>query len=238
VAAPGAPPVPRRRTGGRSARVRAAVLGAALDELVERGCAGMTVQGVATRAAVNKTSVYRRWGTKAALLADALLSSAGVVVPPDTGALRTDLFALWRTAPRGRERGDLSRTVAVSRALTASPDPEVAEVHRLLWQQRLELVHTAVDRAVARRELPAGADPELLLDLLVGPFQSRVISRGAQPDPVFFAHVMEAAVRAVGARPIQAPVAVAQKQALPLRSRSRREARPAVPGGDSPPAGA
>ncbi len=209
--------------------VRVAILRATLDELVDRGYAGMTVQGVATRAGVNKTSVYRRWGTKPALLADALLSSAALVVPPDTGALRTDLFAPWRTAPRGRERGDPSRTVAVSRALTASREPEVAEVHRLLWRQRLELVRTAVERAVIRGELPPGADPELLLDLLVGPFQSRVISRGAQPDAAFFAHVMEAAVRAVGARPVQTPVAVARKQGLPRRSRSRLDVRSALP---------
>ncbi len=119
----------------------------------------MTVQGVATRAGVNKTSVYRRWGTKPALLADALLSSTALVVPPDTGALRTDLFALWRTAPRGRERGDPSQTVAVSRALTASREPEVAEVHRLLWRQRLELVRTAVERAVIRGELHRAPTP-------------------------------------------------------------------------------
>ncbi len=64
-------------------------------------------------------------------------------------------------------------------------------------------------------ELPPGADPELLLDLLVGPFQSRVISRGAQPDAAFFAHVMEAAVRAVGALPRADPSGCGAKARAP-----------------------
>jgi AcrR family transcriptional regulator len=181
--------------------VRAAVLAATLDELVERGYAAMTVQGVAARAGVHKTSLYRRWSSKGALLADALLATSAPAPPaPDTGALRTDLFGLWRTVPPGR--GGPDRTVAISRALAAAAaDPDVAAVHALLWQRRLDLVTTAVDRAVARGELPPGADPELLLDLLVGPFQTRVISRGRAPDTTFLLRVLEAAVHAVGASP-------------------------------------
>jgi AcrR family transcriptional regulator len=163
----------------------------------------MTVQGVAARAGVHKTSLYRRWGSTGALLADALLANSAPVTPaPDTGALRTDLFALWRTAPPGRGGGNLGRTVEVSRALAAAADdPEVAAVHALLWQRRLDLVRTAVERAVGRGELPPDADAELLHDLLIGPFQTRVISRGQAPDPDFLVRVMEAAVQAVGAKP-------------------------------------
>ena len=64
---------PKRRPGGRSARVRAAVLEATLDELIDNGYAGETVQGIADRSGVNKTSLFRRWGSKAGLLSDALL---------------------------------------------------------------------------------------------------------------------------------------------------------------------
>jgi len=186
--------------------VRAAVLSATLDELVDRGYPAMSVQGVAERAGVHKTSLYRRWGSKGALLADALLSSsAAVASASDTGALRTDLFALWRTAPAGPGRNDGARTVAVSRALAAAAaDPDVAAVHALLWERRLDLVRAAVDRAVARGELPPGADPELLLDLLIGPFQTRVIARGQAPDAAFLLRVMEVAVQAVGAEPVGA----------------------------------
>src|SRR5579864_1578870 len=166
---------PVRRPGGRSARVRAAALEATLDELVDRGYAAMTIQGIAARAGVNKTSLYRRWGSKGALLADALLAEVPEMpVPPDTGELRRDLLVLWSTAPPLRRPGDFDRPVAVSRALAAAgDDPDVAAAHRVLWERRLELVRIVVDRAVARGELPAGADAELLMDLLVGAFQSR-----------------------------------------------------------------
>src|SRR5579863_7338677 len=116
-------PGPVRRPGGRSARVRARVLEATLDELVESGYAGMTVQGVAARAGVNKTSLYRRWGSKGGLLADALLSSSSDLTDPaDTGNLRQDLLVLWATSPTapGARRLDFTRPVAVSRALAAA----------------------------------------------------------------------------------------------------------------------
>jgi AcrR family transcriptional regulator len=183
--------------------VRATVLEATLDELVERGYAEMTVQGIADRAGVNKTSLYRRWRGKGGLLAEALTSmSMAATEPPDTGSLRRDLLALWQTAPRGRTAGDVSRAVAVSRALAAaSVDPTVAEAHARLWQRRLELIGLVVDRAVRRGEVPAGADPELLMDLLFGPFHTRVIARGRPADVAFLTQVMEAALHAIGARP-------------------------------------
>jgi AcrR family transcriptional regulator len=183
--------------------VRASVLEATLDELVERGYTEMTVQGIADRAGVNKTSLYRRWRGKGGLLAEALRSmSMPTTEPPDTGSLRRDLLVLWQTAPRSGTRGDVTRAVAVSRALAAaSVDPIVAEAHARLWRRRLELVGVVVDRAVQRGEVPAGADPELLMDLLFGPFHARVIARGCPANVEFLIEVMEAALHAIGASP-------------------------------------
>jgi AcrR family transcriptional regulator len=194
-------PVPR--PGGRSARVRSAVLDATLDELVDHGYAAMTIHGIARRAGVNKTSLYRRWGTKGALLAEALASmSPDAPAPPDTGDVRTDLLVLWSTAPPPRRPGDFARPVAVSRALAAADsDPAVAAAHHLLWQRRLELIKVVVERAVSRGQLPPEADPELLMDLLFGPFHTRVIARGQRPSLRFLTQVMEAALHAVGAGP-------------------------------------
>jgi len=179
------------------------VLEATLDELVERGYGEMTVQGIADRAGVNKTSLYRRWRGKGGLLAEALTSmSMPATEPPDTGSLRRDLLVLWQTAPRGHTPGDVTRAVAVSRALAAaSVDPVVAEGHALLWQRRIELIGVVVDRAVQRGEVPAEADPELLMDLLFGPFHTRVIERGRPANVEFLTQVMEAALHAIGARP-------------------------------------
>ena len=83
------------RPGGRSARVRAAVLAATLALLSERGYEGTALPDIARRAGVHPTSVYRRWGTKAHVVGEALLEQAHPLTPtPNTGALRGDLQRL------------------------------------------------------------------------------------------------------------------------------------------------
>ena len=80
--------VGEQRPGGRAERVRAAVLGAAAELLTDVGYDKMRVEDVADRAGVHKTTVYRRWPTKAALTADAIaLNSADAVPIPDTGTI-------------------------------------------------------------------------------------------------------------------------------------------------------
>src|SRR3712207_7398459 len=81
----------RARPGGRTARVRAAVLDATVAELAEHGYAELTVEAVAARAGVNKTTLYRRWGGKDGLLVDAVEAfGAGQAEVPDTGQVDED----------------------------------------------------------------------------------------------------------------------------------------------------
>src|SRR5262245_18589755 len=90
--------LPRRRTGGRSARVVATVLRTTLEVLGQQGYAGVRIDDIAARAAVNKTTIYRRWPTRADLVIAALTSLA---VPPkavETGRLEADLHAMFMTA--------------------------------------------------------------------------------------------------------------------------------------------
>ena len=86
--------VAQRRTGGRSARVVAAVH-AAVNDLVGQGDPRqVTVAEIAERAGVNPTSIYRRWGTLEALILDVEAARLRVTSPiPDTGTLRGDLLA-------------------------------------------------------------------------------------------------------------------------------------------------
>ena len=87
----------RRRPGGRTARVTAAVRAATVGALTEHGWNGLTVEDVAARAGVNKTTIYRRWGDREALVADVLLTASDQQIPlPDTGSLRGDLVAFAR----------------------------------------------------------------------------------------------------------------------------------------------
>src|SRR5271156_7094325 len=85
------------RTGGRSARVREAILDAALSELIDGGYAALSVEAVAARAGVNKTTIYRRWPTLDDLLVEALTEWSHDALPAqDTGNIETDLLALGR----------------------------------------------------------------------------------------------------------------------------------------------
>ncbi|WP_406204230.1 TetR/AcrR family transcriptional regulator [Kitasatospora sp. NBC_01560] len=173
----------RRRPGGRAARVRQAVLTAAMEVLAEEGIARLTIAGVAARAGVNETTVYRRWGTREKLVLDAMLagSSAGIPVP-DTGAVRTDLAAFARAlaeylaTPTGRS---VARAAALS-----SDDPDLAEAWQTFWQSRLDQAGVIVTRAVERGELPADTDTALVLELLCSPLQTRAVlgHRPIEPD--------------------------------------------------------
>ena len=66
---------------GRGPKVRSAVLAATLSELTETGYAAMTIENVAQRAGVHKTTVYRRWQSRERLVADAVTELAGTRVP-------------------------------------------------------------------------------------------------------------------------------------------------------------
>ncbi|MBD0673891.1 TetR/AcrR family transcriptional regulator [Streptomyces sp. CBMA156] len=164
----------RRRPGGRAARVRQAVLAATLEALAEEGITRLSIAGVAARAGVNETTVYRRWGSREKLVLDAMLTGSSEGIPvPDTGAVRTDLAAFARAlaeylaTPAGR-------SVAQAASLS-SGDPGLAKAWQAFWQSRLDQAGAIVDRAVDRGELPAGTDTALALELLCSPLQTRAL---------------------------------------------------------------
>lgn len=172
----------RRRPGGRAARVRQAVLTAAMEVLAEDGIARLSIAGVAARAGVNETTVYRRWGTREKLVLDALLAGSDEGVPvPDTGAVRTDLAAFAR-ALAGYLATPTGRSVARAASLS-SDDPDLAEAWQAFWQTRLDQAGAIIDRAV-ERGTPRGTDTALALELLCSPLQTRSLlgHRPIEPD--------------------------------------------------------
>ena len=170
----------------RSEEARQAVLEAADDLLVERGFAGLTIEGIAARAGVAKQTIYRWWPSKAEILMDAFVDDAAeCLTPPDSGDLGRDL----RIHLSGLA-GFLTQTDAgaVFRALAgqAQHDPDVAARLRAdhLSQQR-DRDRLPLLRAVARGQLPAQTDIDLAVEQLVGPIYYRVLVTG-QPVPAEF----------------------------------------------------
>jgi AcrR family transcriptional regulator len=163
----------RRRPGGRSARVRSAVLRATIAELLRTGYAGLSVEAVAKRAGVHKTTVYRRWGTPQQLVTDALLAHMSAKVPPpDTGMLRSDLVALTSaiaTNLTSPESAALLKTMVASGTYL----PEVRQAGGQFWT--FALAGELIRRGINRGELPEGTDPDLVIEALIAPLYLRLL---------------------------------------------------------------
>lgn len=172
------PRVGEQRPGGRAERVRTAVLEAAAELLTEVGYDKMRVEDVAARAGVHKTTVYRRWPTKAALTADATALHAADAVPiPDTGTIVGDLQLLARevAANIGTESGARrARSVAAA----AATSDELATAMHGFWARRLALSAEIVERAIQRGELPASTDANLIIETVIGPLWVRLLLTG------------------------------------------------------------
>ncbi|MET8700936.1 TetR/AcrR family transcriptional regulator [Kitasatospora sp. NPDC004723] len=170
-----------QRPGGRTARVRTAVLKAAEDALVEVGFAGLDLGDIARRAEVGRTTVYRRWGSVGALLADVLADMAEQSLPRSrTGSLHEDLRANARLVRRtlaDRRQGALFRAVLVA----ATCDPAAAEALHRFYRARVEEWAPCVTEAVDRGDLPPGTDPAEVIRAVSAPLYYRMLTT---PDPL------------------------------------------------------
>jgi AcrR family transcriptional regulator len=156
-AAPGRP---------RDPEVDRRITQAALQVFGDAGWAGFAMETVARRAGVGKASLYLRWSSKEALLADALTTGLLQVSDVDTGTLRGDLVDL-ATQMLDLYAGPSSRA-AMRLALEVGAIPGVAEHYEAMRQAQVRAARHIVRRGIARGELPATASVTLLLDTLVG----------------------------------------------------------------------
>jgi AcrR family transcriptional regulator len=171
------------------------MLDATLEELGRRGYADLSVEDVAQRAGVNKTSVYRRWPTKSELVRAALLAlRAQHGAPPDTGTLRGDLVELLR---RARAKLSAPRGSSVFRALMAERD---ALARKMREQQHAEDA-PVFERAVARGELSAATDTRFLLDLLTAPLLRRIFIARDKVDDEYLVRVVDVVLHGVMVKP-------------------------------------
>jgi AcrR family transcriptional regulator len=182
MTADSASPTFRPRPGGRSARVRGAVLDATLALLREQGDA-FTIPQVAVRAGVHDATIYRRWGSRDALIVDAIRSHLGEAVPiPDTGSLSGDLTAFLE-----RSVAFLSSPLGAQlvRATVGAESPAKGNPRAAYWPLRLKEIGVIVERAVSRGELPPSrlGDATLTAEMLLAPLYFRLlVSRGPLDD--------------------------------------------------------
>src|SRR5215467_2470569 len=162
-----------------------AIVDATRALLLERGYAGVSIEGVAARAGVAKTTVYRRWPSKAELVFEAAIHHSRLGPAPDTGGLRGDLAAVAMLVVRS-----LSRPVAAAAVpgliadMRADAKLRARVMARFLGAER-EWILAILARAAGRGEIPGEVDPDLVLDLLIGPVFSRLFLTGRAASPQF-----------------------------------------------------
>ena len=163
------------RPGGRTARTAQAVFAATLAELAARPYADISIETIAARAGVHKTTVYRRWRAKPDLVVDALSNAADARIEvPDTGSVESDLRALSRAvqATLSSPEGAATTKALCAAALTS---PEIAGVLARFWRIRLGAISSFARAATRSRGGTAwrgprhGARGDPLVDFSLGP---------------------------------------------------------------------
>ena len=193
----------------RSEQARQAILHSTLRLLERKGFSDFKIEEVADHAEVGKTTVYRWWPNKGALIADAFASSTTSKLHfPDTGSVYTDMSQQMRQLVkifRSRHGRIVSAILAAGQS---DKDLIQAFRERFLWPRRREAYRT-LRRAIVRGELRMDTDLDLLLDSLYGPIYMRFLLQHDRLTPEFVEHLCALVLR--GARP-----------AGPKRTRVRR----------------
>jgi AcrR family transcriptional regulator len=166
----------------RVERSRRVILEAVLDELGEVGYGPMTIEAVAARAGVGKSTIYRHWPGKLELVEDAFRTLKAAVAVPQGGSFRDRVVGLVE---------QVARLVAESTYSTCMPalidaaerDPKVRDFHHRFSAERRAVLVDLLRSGVDNDELPATSDPELLADALVGPILLRRLMMSTPYDP-------------------------------------------------------
>lgn len=168
---------PATRPGGRTARVRRAVLDATGDVLAESGLHALDLGTIAQRAGVGRTTVYRRWGTATTLVADLLVDMAATSSARSrTGSLDDDLQANALLVQRTLDDPRQGRLFAAIIAAAAG-DPRTSEALERFYDVRLAEWAPCVEEAIDRGELPAGTDATDVIRAVSAPLYYHRLTR-------------------------------------------------------------
>lgn len=175
------PSAPMRRTGGRTALNSQRIFDATMQMLIHKGYNALNFQDLAEAAGVNRTTLYRRWPERSALVLDAIQARVSTSIPiPDTGSFTGDIEAMlhqlvaFLMSPIGR--------AILSIAIDPEGSEEVLARRKQFWANRYAGLQPIFDRAIERGELPADVDREALLALAAGPLYFRYIVTAITPD--------------------------------------------------------
>jgi AcrR family transcriptional regulator len=173
---------------------RERVLTATLDLLTETGLGELTIDDISRRSGVAKTTIYRHWANRSALVIDACSRMTdGQEAPPDTGSLEGDLRAIL-TDIAGLLGTARWSSILPSIVDAAEHDPEFAGLHSRIQHGHAAPLRAALDRAALKGEIPPAADRNVIAAALLGPlFYRRWFSR-EQIDAEFVEMIIRTAL--------------------------------------------
>lgn len=165
-----------RRPGGRTAQTTQKVLTAVSTLLGKVSPDQLTVGMVAKEAGVNEVTIYRKWGGKDALLADALLKISDTKLPiTDTGNLQDDFYrvvesiAAYLQTPEG---------IALVKFGAQADYPRIQELRDSFWSDRLSKMETLLKQAEARGEIEHWKNGLMAYEMAVALVHFRLLERG------------------------------------------------------------
>ena len=156
-------------TPTRSERARQAVLDVTAGLVAEVGVERTTIDEIANRSGVAKTTIYRHFASKEVLVVEAVHACTSYIpVVTDTGSLREDLISCLSGTTKASYDGRLG-DMMLSLMDAAQRDPELGRLVRAQTDQRRRFATSVIERAVSRGDLPGDVDVDLLVTLLAGP---------------------------------------------------------------------
>ncbi|BAY96334.1 TetR family transcriptional regulator [Tolypothrix tenuis PCC 7101] len=183
----------------RSIQANQAILQATLDLLAEVGYQSMSIEAIASRAGVGKTTIYRRYTSKEELVADAIESLRADVAIPDTGTFWGDMDILIDNAAK-KILSPLGRQTLALIISTASSNPQFAQVYWTKYiMPRREAFAQILQRAKSRGEIQPDADVDLITDLVSGSlYYALIFKPTAEPVDTYMHRTITLLLRGIG----------------------------------------
>lgn len=163
-------------------------------EVTEKGLGAATMESIAARAGVGKTTLYRRWSNKEALFYFVASQVSDIVVPTDTGDLRKDLLSVYGPLEDQLRPGGPATALFPEVVAQAARDSRIRDVVCQLVAERRGGAAQALRRAKQRGELRDGVDVNTVLDMITGAFSYRSLLLGKPITSAYIRKVVDQAI--------------------------------------------
>jgi AcrR family transcriptional regulator len=199
-------PLIRRAGRPRSARSHQAILEATLELFAEVGLQGLSIEAIAERAGVGKTTIYRRWSSKEDMIKDALdLFRSGTSVP-HTGHIRSDLLFIAKGAQEVFSRHLLLSNLILKLMAEMKTKPEIYHAfHEKLVAPRMQQFRQFIEEAQERGELRQDLSVALIFSLVFSSLiYNNIFNELIEPDTqqIQAEEAVDALLRGIGTQPV------------------------------------